>query len=81
VGPMTRTPELAEFGRGLRLLREARGVSVVDLADAAALTQSRLEAIEAGRYDLRYDALVALARGLGLTLAEMVVCIEAIVRA
>jgi transcriptional regulator with XRE-family HTH domain len=75
------TPQLPDFGRGLRLLREARGIAVAELADAAGLRQRRLEGIEAGRHDLRYDAMVALARGLGLTLAEMVVCIEVLVKA
>jgi DNA-binding XRE family transcriptional regulator len=59
--------ELIAFGRAIRRLRAERNMSEGELAAAAGLTPTRLDAIEAGRFDPRYDEILALARGLGVT--------------
>jgi transcriptional regulator with XRE-family HTH domain len=64
--------QLIAFGRGVRELRDEQNISVGELAAAAGLTPRRLEAIEAGRLDPRYDVLCALAAGLGVTLPVLV---------
>ncbi|HEX5851567.1 MAG TPA: helix-turn-helix transcriptional regulator [Solirubrobacteraceae bacterium] len=64
---------LIGFGRAIRQLRAERNISAGELAAAAGLTPRRLDAIESGRHDPRYDVLIALARGLGVTPAVLVV--------
>jgi transcriptional regulator with XRE-family HTH domain len=62
----TRSLELLAFGRAVREAREQKGMSTAELAAAAGLGRKRVEAIEAGRRDPRYDGLRALANGLGV---------------
>jgi transcriptional regulator with XRE-family HTH domain len=59
---------------GLRIahLRAARGLSVDGLADAAGLDRKSVMRAEAGSRYVRLDTLLMLARGLGLSLAELV---------
>lgn len=47
-----------------------------ELAGAAGLRVRRLDSIEAGRFDLRYDELMALADALCVKSAELVGCDE-----
>lgn len=63
---------LSALGRAIRLLRSERNVSARELAATAGLEPARLEAIEAGRCDPRYDVLVAVAHALSLTTTELV---------
>lgn len=58
--------ELIALGRAIRQLREERNVRAVALAVAAGIDPERLSAIEAGRFDPRYDLLIALADALGI---------------
>jgi ribosome-binding protein aMBF1 (putative translation factor) len=69
--PVKSDRELTGFGRTVRKLRQKRNISVGDLAAATRLTPVRLEAIEAGRLDPRFDVLLALSRGLGVSLSEI----------
>jgi transcriptional regulator with XRE-family HTH domain len=62
---------LIALGRAIRQLRAERNISADELAAAAGLTSRRLDAIESGRFDPRYDVLLALARGLGVKAAEL----------
>lgn len=63
--------QLVAFGRAVRELRAEQNITAGELAAAAGLTPGRLDAIEAGRLDLRYDAMLALARGLRVEPAEL----------
>lgn len=54
------------FGAAVRELRTERHISAKELAHAAGISQAKLDAIEAGYSDPRYDVLLALAHGLGL---------------
>jgi transcriptional regulator with XRE-family HTH domain len=51
-------------------------MSEQELAGAAGLKVRRLDSIEAGRLDLCYDELMALADALGVKSAELVGCDE-----
>ena len=63
---------LIAFGRAIRALRTEQNISADELAAVAGLTPARLHAIEAGRYDPRYDVLLALAAGLRVTPAALI---------
>jgi transcriptional regulator with XRE-family HTH domain len=68
---------LATLGQAVREVRVERDVSVEQLASQAGLTRARVEAIEAGRLDPRYDVLLALAGALGVTPAVFITRAEA----
>jgi ribosome-binding protein aMBF1 (putative translation factor) len=69
---------LIALGQTIRQLRVERDISAEQLAGVAGLKQTRLEAIEAGRLDLRYEVLLALAGGLGVQSGELVTRAEAV---
>jgi hypothetical protein len=60
-------PELVFIGQAIREEREDRGISTAELAAKADIGKGRLARLEDGNSDARYDLLVALARGLGVT--------------
>lgn len=64
--------QLIALGQTVREVRAERGIEADDLAAAVGIGRSRLNAIEAGRFDPPYDVLLALARGLGITPATLV---------
>jgi transcriptional regulator with XRE-family HTH domain len=70
-------PELVVLGRTIRQIRQRRGMATSDLALAVDIPPERLEALEGGRYDPRYDLLVALASALGVGIAVLVASGEA----
>jgi transcriptional regulator with XRE-family HTH domain len=51
----------------VRTARVQKGMSVTELAEAAGFKRRRLVRIEAGELDPRYDGLIALADGLGVS--------------
>jgi transcriptional regulator with XRE-family HTH domain len=68
---------LAAFGQRVRRLREQRGMSPSDLSERSRTPRGRVSPrrigrVEAGEADPRYEELLALARGLGVTPAELV---------
>lgn len=63
---------LSALGRAIRLLRTEQNVSPRELAATAGLEPARLEAIEAGQHDLRYDVLVAVAHALNIETSDLV---------
>lgn len=67
---------LKVLGQRVRRLRESRNMSEQELAGAAGLRLRRLDSIEAGQFDLRYDELMALADALGVKSTELVGCDE-----
>jgi transcriptional regulator with XRE-family HTH domain len=56
-----------QFGRRLKALREARGVSQAALAERAGLTREYVNKLEAGKYDPTLGTLGRLAKALGVT--------------
>lgn len=64
------------FGLRVRELREDRGLSQEDLADAAALHRTHVSLVERGRRSVRLDTIEQLARALGVQPAELMPTIE-----
>lgn len=69
--------ELIALGRTIRRLRTERHITERELAATTGVTPERLAAIEAGRFDPRYDALLALAYALNVKPSELVNCADA----
>ncbi|MDX1443719.1 MAG: helix-turn-helix transcriptional regulator [Gammaproteobacteria bacterium] len=59
------------FGRRVRQLREARGLSQQQLADAVSINLTHLSNIENGRYGIRFSRLETLASALSCELADL----------
>ncbi|MDN7444761.1 helix-turn-helix transcriptional regulator [Burkholderia cepacia] len=64
------------FGKALRSLRKARKVTQRDLAVHARLDRSYVSAMELGENSPTLDTLLALCRGLDISLVDMSVAIE-----
>jgi transcriptional regulator with XRE-family HTH domain len=60
------------FGTVCRDIRTASGLSQKEVAEAGGLEQSRVSEIERGRYLPGLDLAVRMAKGLGVTLTEIV---------
>jgi transcriptional regulator with XRE-family HTH domain len=60
------------FGSVCRDIRVANGLSQKEVAEAGGLEQSRISEIERGKYLPGLDLAVRLAKGLGVTLTEIV---------
>jgi transcriptional regulator with XRE-family HTH domain len=69
--PSTSGPDIEAIGRAFRALREDWAMSVEDLAAAAGITEEQVEAIEAGRDELRWDVFCGMADALEVGLAEV----------
>ncbi len=67
---------LTVLGYAVRQVREERGMNARELASAAGVRLSVLEAIEAGRLDPTYEVLVSLAQGCELGPATFVLRAE-----
>jgi len=65
-------PPVRSFGGVCRGIRTANGLSQKEVADAGGLDQSRVSEIERGRYLPGLDMAMRLAKGLGVTLTEVV---------
>ncbi len=64
-------PDAAALGRAVRLIREERSISQVQLAADTGFTQSWLSQIEHGRRNPSWSNVVRLADGLGVGIAEL----------
>jgi transcriptional regulator with XRE-family HTH domain len=71
-----KTHDLLFFGRAVRELREKRPLSTSQLAAAVGVEERRIRALEAGQLDPDYELLIALADGLGVRVAELVIRAE-----
>jgi transcriptional regulator with XRE-family HTH domain len=56
---------LAALGRAIRTRREDMGMSADELAGATGMSRQGIHALESGRLDPTYDALLTLAEALG----------------
>lgn len=71
------SPDTAALGRAVRLLREERGISQVQLAADTGFTQSWISHVERGSRNPSWSNVVRLAEGLGVSVSELVARVEA----
>ncbi|MGA2455582.1 MAG: helix-turn-helix transcriptional regulator [Solirubrobacteraceae bacterium] len=62
---------LVKFGAALRTVREQQGLSQADLSAGSGLHRTTVARIEDGRAEPRFDTLMALRRGLGVPMADV----------
>src|SRR5262245_58740696 len=62
------------FAKKLRLLREAKGLSEAKLADASGVSFATLRNYAMGRRAPSFEAVVKIARALGVTTEEFAAC-------
>lgn len=74
-GPM---PDLVALGRAVRAIREVRGISQVELAEASGFRQSWISSVEHGRRNPSWNNVVRLADGLGVRPSALVKRAEAL---
>lgn len=70
--PETHPPHDAELGIALRQARNARGLSLAQVAEATGVSRSLLSLIETGRSDITIGRLSRLARLYDIRLADLV---------
>ena len=61
----------AQFAENLRRLRLASGLTQEDLSDATAMGAAEISRLERGGRDPQLHTVVRLARGLGVSVAEL----------
>ncbi len=69
-------PNLLILGRAVKLVREQRGMSVDELANASGVLRERIGAVEAGQLDPTYELLLKIADGLGIQPSALVTLAE-----
>ena len=69
-------PNLLILGRAVKLMREQRGMSVDELANASGVLRERIGAVEAGQLDPTYELLLKIADGLGIQPSALVTLAE-----
>jgi transcriptional regulator with XRE-family HTH domain len=62
---------LRRFGQLLAVLRKQRNLGIHDLALRSGVDSRRLARIEAGKVNIHFTTVLALARGLGITPEEL----------
>ncbi len=60
-----------ELGAAIRALRRDRGMTQEALADCARVTVSHLSAIEGGHSNPKWSTVRTIAKGIGVTVAEI----------
>jgi transcriptional regulator with XRE-family HTH domain len=63
---------LSKFGERLKTLRLTKGLTLEQLAFEADIELSQVHRVEKGKINPTLTTLIALAKGLGITLAELV---------
>jgi XRE family transcriptional regulator, regulator of sulfur utilization len=71
------SPDAAALGRAVRMLREERGISQVQLAARTGFMQSWISHVERGSRNPSWSNVVRLAEGLGVSVSELVARAEA----
>ena len=62
---------LRRLSRRLRSLREAAGLTQVQVAEKAALDDKHYQTLESGLSNVTFATLVAVSKALGVTLADL----------
>jgi transcriptional regulator with XRE-family HTH domain len=65
---MDRRAELIRVGQKIGQVREREGISVAELAARSGVDAQKIAALEAGGFDPPFDAMIALADGIGVPL-------------
>jgi transcriptional regulator with XRE-family HTH domain len=68
----THPPDLLALGRAVRAIREEKGISQVQLAEATGFRQSWVSNVEHGRRNPSWLNVVRLSEGLGVPTAKLV---------
>ena len=63
---------LEQFGAKIKTLRSKKGLTLEQLAFEADIELSQVHRVEKGKINPTLTTLIALAKGLGITLAELV---------
>jgi transcriptional regulator with XRE-family HTH domain len=63
---------LKDFGNKLRKLRTAKGYTMEKLSFESEMEISQIYRIEKGKSNPTYTTLISIAKGLGISLAELV---------
>jgi transcriptional regulator with XRE-family HTH domain len=71
------TPSNAQLGRGVRRLREARRLSIEDLAGEAGMHSTYLSTIERGLSNPTWEKVCGLAEAFGITVCQLARIAEA----
>jgi transcriptional regulator with XRE-family HTH domain len=74
------TPDLLALGRAVRAIRDEKGISQVQLAEATGFRQSWLSDVEHGRRNPSWSNVVRLATGLGLSVSALAAKAETLAR-
>lgn len=64
-------PDAAALGRAVRAIRDERGISQTQLAEATGFMQSWISQIERGRRNPSWNNVARLAEGLGVSVSEL----------
>jgi transcriptional regulator with XRE-family HTH domain len=67
-----RSPDHAALGQAVRELRNKKGMTQEEVAEAGGLPPTYISDIERGVRNPSYEALLALAGGMGVKLSEIV---------
>lgn len=70
-------PNTVALGQAVRQLREDRGLSQMQLADATGFMQSWISNVEHGRRNVSWSNVGRLSAGLGVSLAQLAARAEA----
>jgi transcriptional regulator with XRE-family HTH domain len=66
----------SRLGRRVSALRNARGYTQEELAERCGFTMKFISSIERGLVNIPLESLVAIARGLGVTVSELTLAID-----
>ena len=78
---MPARPDQLALGEAVRAIREERGLSQVQLAEATGFIQAWISHVERGRRNPSWSNVVRLSGGLGVSVAELAKRAEACARA
>jgi transcriptional regulator with XRE-family HTH domain len=65
------SPDHRALGRAVRAIRQERGLSQVQLAEATGFMQSWISNVEHGRRNPSWSNVIRLAEGLGVNVSEL----------
>jgi transcriptional regulator with XRE-family HTH domain len=70
-------PDAQALGQAVRAIRDERGLSQVQVAEATGFIQAWISHVEHGRRNPSFNNVVRLAEGLGVSVSELVKRAEA----
>jgi transcriptional regulator with XRE-family HTH domain len=70
-------PDAHALGQAVRAIRDERGLSQVQVAEATGFIQAWISHVEHGRRNPSFNNVVRLAEGLGVSVSELVKRAEA----